>query len=235
MKKKKVLILSLVTFGLIATVVGKQVFAQVMNPVSYSEVLSYEILQDKIYTSSDYGIQFATEGGLVDIENENDVLPNVKKYLKGSQENGNLIAIRIIPLEIDPSTSALYNLETYLLKYVGLAYKYTQHENIMKGKEIAQISLNMVNNGEEIYYSLYSIIKIDNKAFIITTGLNSSRIMKDPFFDNDNSVIKAYNKTVESLKLSGIVKEFNQINRNNINQDFINSYKVINNKFKNSY
>lgn len=240
MKKISILITVVALIGLLLVKGWPSSFARENKPFT---ILSYPIDNRNLYkhlsdqVDYDYKVKYKSPIGSEVFTNRKDDVVKFSKLYQKKLSNKNPMNIRVLPFSSPSKYSALYDLETYILSYLGAGVKSDQRELIKGDVEIAKISLNMVNNGNLNYFSLYTAFKKGDTVFIVTTGYYADHGVTDGFDEDNSEASLIYSEIVRSFKFeNGKMRseEMNKLDRNSINPLIIDLYKEFNNKFKNT-
>lgn len=207
--------------------------------ISYPEVTFSSKFIDKLEDQSDEDNQVkfkVLKNSKREFNPKDDVVPFVTRYNQ-QLTNEESFSLRILPFRSDSRNSSLYDLETYLLSYVGAGIK-TYQRSFQKGDfNIAQIALNMMNSGHENYYSLYTAIKKDSRVYILTTGYYTDESSQNPFELSTSDNMLLYSEAVRSFRFmdNNLQKDkSNKLSREGLNPLVVSLYKEFNSEFENT-
>lgn len=249
LSKRKPVIISVIAFLLVVLIINisSEVFAKnlenfnspisyiVSYPISYVGCDPYTINDTVKVIDNDYQIEMEVSRTThSEINNVNDVVKEVKIYSNLGCNGAIESAIRVLPFKTNPNDSALYDLESYIVKYLGAGIKYYQNTYDKDNIQVAQIVLNMVSNGHSNYYSIYTAFKKIDRTIIFTTGFYTDMNQKDPFDRTNGRAIQNYLQITETFrfidnKVSN--NRFNELDRENLNDLIVNLYIEGNSKF----
>ncbi|MEO6728528.1 MAG: hypothetical protein ABIM99_01265 [Candidatus Dojkabacteria bacterium] len=159
---------------------------------------------------------------------------NVTNIIDSNNENDTRFNLKIIPFNVDSTRSSLSILETYIVNYVGIATKNNQKTYSKNDFDIAQVGYNPFFEDGDNYFRVYSLLKKDNHAWILTVGYITDMSKTDSLDFTNSEESRLYEQIMNSftLKNGTVTDNFNDLDLSNVNENLVDQYHELNHNFE---